>query len=245
MTDRDRIDTSSREATIVDTFVQLADTLIEDYDVIEFLGLLSGRCVALVDADEAGIMVTDGQGHLQVVATSSERTRLLELFELQNQQGPALEAFTAGAPVTSSDLAVEEGRWPNFARRATSVGFRSVHSVPMRLRNETIGVLSLLRGSVGSLETADVKVVGALAQVATIGLLQERAISLSKTTASQLRTALLSRVRIEQAKGVIAERNRVDVDTAFQQLRNHARRRGARLSDLAERVVRDNIDISD
>ncbi|MEA3183890.1 MAG: hypothetical protein QOJ74_367 [Ilumatobacteraceae bacterium] len=243
MTEQDRIQTSSRESTIIDTFVQLSDTLIDDYDVIEFLGLLSERCVALVDADEVGIMVSDGQGTLQVVATSSERTRLLELFELQNHHGPGVEAFTAGAAVWSEDLELDETRWSNFSRRALSVGFRSVHSVPMRLRSETIGVLSLLRGAAGPLESADLKLVGALAQVATIGLLQQRAISLSNTTAVQLRTALVSRVRIEQAKGVIAERHGVDVDTAFERLRSYARSKQVRLSDVAERVVRDNFDI--
>jgi GAF domain-containing protein len=244
MIDPSRLEASElREAKIVDAFVQLSDTLIEGYDVIEFLGMLSEHVVSLVDADEAGIVVTDDHGRLQVVASSTERTRLLELFELQNREGPCLEAFKSGAPVTSGDLAVDGSRWPRFAAQALGVGFRSVHSVPLRLRTEIIGALNLLRSSPGLMHDSDLRLVHALAQVATIGLLQERAVSASRITSDQLRTALTSRVRIEQAKGFIAERHGIDIDTAFERLRAYARRHRLPLSDVAQSVVRDNFDI--
>ncbi|MEO7371545.1 MAG: GAF and ANTAR domain-containing protein, partial [Ilumatobacteraceae bacterium] len=213
----------ARESLVVETMVQLADTLIDDYDVIEFLGMLSERCVSLVDADEVGIMVTDGHGNLQVVASSTERTRLLELYELQNRDGPCFEAFTTGLPVSSADLAAEHGRWSTFSTQALSVGFRSVHSIPMRLRADSVGALSLLRAAPGLMHEADLALVGALARMATIGLLQERAVHASRLASAQLQSALSSRIRIEQAKGVIAERHGVDIDTAFERLRTYAR----------------------
>jgi transcriptional regulator with GAF, ATPase, and Fis domain len=228
---------------IVETLVQLADTLIEDYDVIEFLSMLSERCVLLVDADEAGIMVSDGRGNLQIVASSSERTRLLELFELENRDGPCLDAFNTGAPVSSVDLDVDESRWSHFSHRASSVGFRSVQSIPLRLRSETIGALTLLRSSAGAMDLADVSLAGALAKMATIGLLQERAVSASRNATAQLQTALTSRVRIEQAKGIIAERQSIDIDTAFDRIRTYARSHHLKLSDLALSIVSDNFDI--
>ncbi len=245
MTDSDRRQISeTREATVVDTLVQLADTLIQDYDVIEFLGLLSERCVSLVDADEAGIMVSDGLGSLQVVASSSERSRLLELLELQNRDGPCLDAFMTGEPVSSPDLTVETERWYHFSREAVGFGFRSVHSIPLRLRSQVIGALSLLRTKRGHMSDADRTLARALAQMATIGLLQERAIRSSKNASIQLQTALTSRVRLEQAKGMIAERHSVDIDTAFERLRSYARNHHRQISDVALSIVRDNFEIS-
>jgi GAF domain-containing protein len=243
MTEASGIDSAvERETMIVETLVQLADTLIDDYDVIEFLDMLSERCVALVDADEAGIMVTDGRGSLQVVASSSEQTRLLELFELQNRDGPCLEAFMTGRAVSSADLVADADRWYHFSREAVAVGFQSVHSIPLRLRTDVIGAMNLLRTNPGEMSSTDLTLARALAQVATIGLLQERALHASKIT-SELQTALTSRVRLEQAKGVIAERHSVDIDAAFDLLRSYARSQQRQISDVALSVVRDNFDI--
>ena len=233
----------TREGLVVETLVQLADTLIQDYDVIEYLGLLTERCVALVDADEAGIMVTDGTGSLQVVASSSERSRLLELLELQNRDGPSLDAFMSGQAVSSPDLEAEADRWYHFTREAVVVGFRSVHSIPLRLRTQVIGALSLLRTTTGYMNEADRTLARALAQMSTIGLLQERAVTASRVASAQLQTALTSRVRLEQAKGMIAERHSLDIDTAFELLRTYARSNHRQISDVALSVVRDNFDV--
>jgi transcriptional regulator with GAF, ATPase, and Fis domain len=240
----DTIRASKRESQVVEAFVMLADTLVDDYDVIEFLNVLSERCVALVDADEAGIMIADSRGQLQVVASSSERTRLLELFEIQNQDGPSLDAFKTANPIITGDLGATDVRWPAFASQALSVGFHSVHCEPLRLRSESVGALSLLRSSPGSMREADQTLVRALAQVATIGLLQQRVVSASRATSANLQAALTSRVHIEQAKGVIAERHEVDIDTAFQMLRSHARSHQRQLSELAAAVVKNEVDIS-
>jgi transcriptional regulator with GAF, ATPase, and Fis domain len=233
----------TRESSIIDAFVHLSDTLVADYDVIEFLQYLTEACVDLTDVDEAAVMLASPSGHLQAVASSSERSRLLELFELQNKDGPCLDAYRTSEVVSARDLADEADRWPTFAPQAVSVGFSAVHSVPLTLRDDVIGALNLLRFSAGDLVVADAKLVRALADIATVGVLHERIVSRTVTTATGLQTALTSRVRIEQAKGILAERRALSVDDAFELMRTFARRSGRKLSDVAQGVVERTIDI--
>jgi len=232
-----------REGSIVDAFVRLSDTLVADYDIIEFLQFLTERCVELVDVDEAAVMLASPSGHLQAVASSSERSRLLELFELQNEDGPCLDAYRTGTVISAADLTRDGGQWPAFAPRALEVGFRSVHSVPLRLRGDVIGALNLLRADAGELTASDAKLVRALADIATVGVLHERIVTQSVATASGLQTALNSRVRIEQAKGILAERAGVTVDEAFELLRKFARRNSTKLTEVAGGVVHHSIEI--
>jgi GAF domain-containing protein len=234
---------ADRETRIISTFVTLADTLIDDYDVIEFLGLLAERCVELIQTAEAGILLADARGNLQAIASSSERTRLLELFELQSEEGPCLEAFRTGEVVISTDLQHDDARWPRFASTAVAAGFSGVVSLPLRLRREVIGALNLLRDGPGPFSESDLALARALADVATIGLLQERAVSESRTTARRLQIALSSRVLIEQAKGILAARYDTDIDTSFERLRGYARRHGHKLTDLARAVVENQFDL--
>jgi len=221
---------------LADVFVEMADTLVDDFDVIDFLHMLAERCVQLLGVSAAGLLLTDLQGALQVVAASSERTRLLELFQLQTDQGPCLDCFHTGRPVSVTDLP-SAGRWPRFTAAAAEVGFAAVHALPMRLRDEVIGALNLFDTSPGSLDAGTLRVGQALADVATIGLLQQRAIHRRDALAEQLRTALNSRILIEQAKGVLAERLQLDLADAFTLLRSSARSRNQRLSDLAQAIV--------
>jgi transcriptional regulator with GAF, ATPase, and Fis domain len=231
-----------RHERIVSALVELADTLVDQYDVIEFLGRLAEHCVTLVGTDEAGIMLADENGKLQAVASSSERARLLELYELQGRDGPCLDAFRTGSPSFSADLRLESERWPNFVEMARGIGFNAVFSWPLRLRREVIGAINLLRQEPGELTLHDRNVARALADVATIGLIQQRTISDSRTTAEQLQKALLSRVRLEQAKGIVAARREIDIDDAFNILRGAARARRQSLTELAEEVVRSRLD---
>jgi GAF domain-containing protein len=233
----------SRESAIVDAFVYLADTLVDDFDVIEFLHYLTERCVEFGTVDEAAVMLAAPNGHLQAVAASTERSRLLELFELQNVEGPCLDAFRTGTVVAVDDLSVEAERWPTFAPHAVDVGYRAVHSIPLKLRERIIGALNLLRAEPGAVSTADAKLLRALTDIATIGVLQERTIAGLGTHASGLQLALTSRIRIEQAKGILAERHRLTVDDAFALLRTYTRRRGLRLTDVAIGVVERSISI--
>lgn len=224
------------EIRLTDVFVEMADTLVDDFDVIDFLHVLTERCVQLLGVSAAGLLLTDQRDALQVVAASSERTRLLELFQLQTDQGPCLDCFRTGRPVSVADLA-SAGRWPRFAAAAAEVGFSAVHAVPMRLRADVIGALNLFDTKPGAPDQETLRVGQALADVATIGLLQQRAIRHRDALTEQLQHALNSRILIEQAKGVLAERNGLDVAEAFALLRSSARSQNRRLSDLARAVV--------
>jgi hypothetical protein len=222
---------------LVDTFVTLADTLVDDFDVVEFLSMLTSQVVAHSIATEAGILLADENGALQVMAASKERTRLLELFQIQNAEGPCQECFTTGRTVTVSDLELEQDRWPRFAPRALAVGFRSVQAVPMRLRGEILGAMNLFIAEPGGIQPADQTVAQALADIATIGLLQRRTILNAQLHLGQIQHALHSRIAIEQAKGFIAQQAGISMDDAFERLRDHARNHNQRLHDLALAVV--------
>ena len=220
-----------------ETFVELADTMVVGFDVIDFLHLLTDRSAQLLDASAAGLLLADPRGELRVVAASSERARLLELFQIQNDQGPCLDCFRSGQPVAVAELSTAARRWPRFAPAAQEAGFAAVQALPMRLREQTIGALNLFRATPGTFDQADMRVGQALADVATISLLQERSLRRSETLNEQLQSALNSRVTIEQAKGKLAERLQLDMDQAFAVLRRYARTRNLRLSDLARAFV--------
>jgi transcriptional regulator with GAF, ATPase, and Fis domain len=220
-----------------DTFVDLADTMVADFDVIDFLHLLTDRSVALLSAAAAGVVLADPRGQLRVAAASSQAAGLMELFQIQNDQGPCLDCFRTGQPVTAADLTGPDQQWPRFAAAAITAGFRAVEAVPMRLRDEVIGALNLFRAGPGPLGPAELRIGQALADVATIGLLQERNVRRSETAAEQLQAALNSRVIIEQAKGKLAERLGLDMDRAFALLREYARNSHQRLTDVAHNFV--------
>jgi transcriptional regulator with GAF, ATPase, and Fis domain len=222
---------------VSDVFVELADTLVDDFDVVEFLHLVSARCADVLGVSAAGVLLADQRGDLRVVAASTEQTRLLELLQLQTNRGPCPECFHTGQPVDVPDLAAARDRWPQFVEQAEADGFCAVHAVPMRLRAEVIGALNLFSKRPGGLDQQTARLAQALADVATIGLLQARAIRHSEILAEQLQTALNSRIAIEQAKGVIAERRGLDMDDSFDLLRRAARDRNRRLSELARAVV--------
>jgi transcriptional regulator with GAF, ATPase, and Fis domain len=227
----------TREEELVDAFVEAADTLVDDFDVIEFLHSLAERCVQLLDVDAAGLMLADARGQLHAAAASSENARLLELFELQSDTGPCMDAYRTAASVVNADLGEHRERWPNFAEAAQATGFVSVHALPLRLRATVIGALNLFCARPGPLSPADVRTGQALADVATIGILAQRGLHQSELLSAQLQRALDSRVTIEQAKGVLAERLRITVDAAFVLLRAHARNHNLHLSDLARQVA--------
>ena len=229
---------SGREKLVGRAFVSLADTLVDEYDIIDLLDRLVGYSVALLAADAAGIVLGDARGALRVVAASSEDAQTMELLQVQSDQGPCLDCFHTGASVSVADLANAAERWPEFAAAfADRDVFRSVHALPLRLRGEAIGALNLFHSQPGPLPAADLDLAQALADVATIGILSERAVRRGEVLNEQLQTALNSRVIIEQAKGVLAHSGNLDMDAAFDQLRRYARDRGLRLSDVARQVV--------
>lgn len=227
----------NREALLAGTLVKLADSLVADFDVVELLTLVTDRCVEVLDVGAAGLMLVAPEGDLRVMASSSETMRVLELFELQSEEGPCLDCYRTGAPVVNQDLATVDGRWPRFAAEALAVGFQSVHALPMRLRGAVIGALNLFHFQPGPMKVEDIEAAQALADVATIGILQHRAVIEAQLLNEQLSYALHSRVVIEQAKGMIAEREGVNMEEAFARLRRHARNHNLRLVAVAGKVI--------
>ena len=226
-----------RYEQLAHAFVGLADTLVADYDVIELAQQLIDNSMTLLPIAAAGIVLADLHGELRVFASSSEHTRLLELLQLEADVGPCLLAYRTGTAVLVDDLGVDPQRWPAFAERASNYNYRSVSALPLRLRDERVGALNLFRTEVGALSSTDVAIGQALADVAAIGILHQRILTQSEVVNQQLQSALNSRVIIEQAKGVIAERGSVDMDGAFGLLRAYARGTQQRLADLARAVV--------
>ncbi len=224
---------------LAEVFVQVADTLVDDFDVIDFLQLVTTHTTELVPDSAVGLLLADNQQHLQVMAASDERTEMLELFQVQSQEGPCQDCFTTGRAVVNADLRLAADRWPAFAPRAVQAGFRSVHAFPLRLRGEVIGALNLFGPTVGTLDEDIARVLQALADVATIGLLQERAIRRSEQLTEQLQDALNSRIAIEQAKGALAQIHGTSTDAAFELLRGYCRRHHLKISEVARAVVRE------
>jgi transcriptional regulator with GAF, ATPase, and Fis domain len=225
------------------TFVDLADTLVAEFDVADFLHMLTEKSTDLLGVSAAGVILRDADGGLQVVATSSQRAELLELFAVQTNDGPCLDCVRSGAPVSCTDLTADAHRWPRFAEAAAEFGFRTAQALPMRLRDQVIGALTLLNTEPGGAEQEEVDLGQALADVATIGILQQRSIERGDQLTEQLQTALTSRLVIEQAKGVLAEHGAVSMDVAFARLRGYARARHLRLTDLARAVTGGTVDL--
>ena len=226
-----------KQALFARTLVELADTLVADFDVVELLTRLADRCVDLLGVAAAGLMLVGPDGDLRVMASSSEAMRLLELFELQAKEGPCFDCYLSGKPVVNQDLAVVSARWPRFGPEALTAGFHSVHALPMRLRGTVIGALNLFHVEPGEMREADVEAAQALADVATIAILQHRATLEAQVVNQQLQHALNSRIVIGQAKGMVAEREHLNMEQAFSALRNHARNHNLRLVDVAEAVI--------
>lgn len=226
-----------KDALLVRTLVELADSLVDDFDVVELLSLLADRCVEVLGVSAAGVMLAAPEGDLRVVASSSEAMRVVELFELQSDEGPCLDCYRSGEALLNEDLTAADGRWPRFAPVALDAGFRTVCALPMRLRGAVIGAVNLFGTGEGPLTAEDVTAGRALADVATIAILQQRVASESRVLIDQLNTALTSRVVIEQAKGVLAERAGLSMEAAFEAMRRYARDRNLHLADVARGVV--------
>jgi GAF domain-containing protein len=227
----------TRETLFANTLVELADSLVDDFDVVELLTLLTDRCVEVLDVSTAGLILVTSGGELQLMASSSQAMRVLELFELQSDEGPCIDCYRTGSPVVNMDLAQAVDRWPRFTPQAAAAGFRSVHALPMRLRGTVFGALNLFRVDEGAMGDHDIAAAQAFADIATIAILQHRAAAQAKLLNDQLSQALNSRIVIEQAKGVLAERSSLDMAEAFTQLRTYARNNNLRLADVAADVI--------
>ena len=232
----------TREVDLVKSLVDLADTLVADYDVIDLLTGLADRCVQLLGASAAGVMLASPNGDLRLVASSSEAMRVVELFELQAKEGPCLDAFRTGERVGHENLSAGVGPWPRFATVALEAGFQSAFALPMRLRDAAIGALNVFSAEQTPMDEADVLIARAFADLATISVLQERAVTDTQLLNEQLTHALTSRIVIEQAKGVVFERAGIDMAEAFTRLRAYARNQNLRLTDVARAAIDGTLD---
>lgn len=230
---------------LAEVFVDMADTLVDEFDLIEFLQKLTATTSELIEARAAGLLLADSAGRLQMMAASDERAEMIELFQLQALEGPCLDSYRQGEPVVNADLRRAAGRWPKFAPRAVESGYLSVHAFPLRLRGQVIGAMNLFGSETGDLSATDARVVQALADVATIGLFQERAIRHGEVLSDQLQSALNSRIVVEQAKGALAQIHSESPDQAFVRLRTYCRQNQLRLIDVARAVTNDDVTIRD
>jgi GAF domain-containing protein len=234
----------AREAEVVQALVDLADTLVDDYDIVDVLTVLTERNVDLLGVSAAGVMLVSPQGELRVIASSSETMRFLEVLELQSQEGPCLDAFHTGQSTEQQRLPEGSGRWPTFSAAALQAGFRSVFAIPLRLRNKTIGALNLFNVDTAPMNERDMIVARAFADLATISILRHKVTTDAQVLNDQLSNALTSRIVIEQAKGVISERADIDLGEAFGRLRAFARGHNLLLTDVARMAIEGSLDPS-
>lgn len=229
-----------REPALMSAFIDIADTMTGDYDVIDLAHRLATHCADLLDVTAAGLLLTNGHGRLGLLASSNEQARMVELFQLQaDHEGPCLQCFHTGRPVTAVDLTRWRERWPGFVAEAQRQGFRTVHALPMLLREQTIGTLNLFRTVTSPLSNGDLALGQALADITTIAILHQRALTRSEAIVDQLQGALNSRIIIEQAKGTLSGYGRIDVDEAFRHMRAYARTHNRLLSEVARAVIND------
>jgi transcriptional regulator with GAF, ATPase, and Fis domain len=232
---------NGRDEWLAQTFIELADTLVADFDLIEFLSMLAERCVELLGSVEVGLLLASPPDGLQVMASSTERMRMAELLELQYEEGPCLDCYRLGQSVLNQRLDSAKSRWPRFAPIAIESGFRMAHALPLRLRDHVIGAMNVFGTEPNEIDQATLKLVRAFADAATIGILQERTVREHSDLSAQLQDALNSRIVVEQAKGIVAERLRLDMDRAFAAIRDYARSNGLQLSTVASSVVRGSL----
>jgi GAF domain-containing protein len=233
----------TREQELMRSLVDMADTLVDDFDVVDLLTGLAERCVSLLDVSAAGVMLAGLGGDLRLVASSSETMRIVETFELQAREGPCLDAYRSGNKVSCDDLTAPPQRWPRFGQVAVEAGFMSTVAVPLRLRDRTVGALNLFKTAALALGEEDLLVARAFADLAAISVLQHRAAIAAQLVNEQLERALSSRVLIEQAKGVVFERAGIDMSEAFNRLRGYARSHNLILTEVAQAAIDGTLDV--
>lgn len=229
--------------SLTNAFVEMADTLVADFDLVDFLYGLTDHAAAISGAQAVGLVLADNRGDLQFMAASNDAGKALELFQIQSSEGPCLDCFRTETPVVNADLGHAESLWPTFAPRARAAGFQSVHAFPMRLRDEVIGALNMFGTSAVHFADDEVRVVQALADIATIAILQERSVARAEALTEQLQGALNTRIVIEQAKGALAQARGISVDEAFVSMRSQARAERRRLADIAMEILEGPLDL--
>jgi GAF domain-containing protein len=232
----------TKVSSLISSVVEFAESLVENFDIIEVLTVLSSQCVEVMDVDAAGVILAGPDGELQLIASSSTTVHELEMLQLELDEGPCVDAFRTGLPVWNHAFSDPDARWPQFAPRALAMGYHSVYGIPMVHRGVSIGALNLFRRVDGDLDTDTFDIAQGFAQLATIAILQQQKLSNATTLNAQLTTALNSRIIIEQAKGKLSHALDCDMDTAFNRLRSHARNNNLRITDLARAISFGDVD---
>ena len=235
---------AANDGRVREAFIELTDTLVTDFDIIDFLDRLATQCTDLLGVSACGVLLADHHGVLNLVAASTDEVRMLELSQLQNAEGPCLDAYRTARPVQRANLGDSDPRWPRFTAAARAAGFAAVQALPMRLREQTLGALNLFNTAPGPLDEATIALGQALADAATIGIVHQRALARYEIIAEQLQAALNSRIVIEQAKGFLAEGLGVTVEEAFIALRDYARSHNRKLTDVADQVITGQLRLS-
>ncbi|MFG2649253.1 ANTAR domain-containing response regulator [Streptomyces sp. NPDC048436] len=247
---------ASRERLLAEAFVAVADSLTDEFDVVEFLQSMAVHSVELLGVSAAGFTLADSQGELGLVAASGGHAWVFDLFALQQGQGqgqsqdqgqgqgPGPDCYRSGTAQTNIALGDPEATtaWPGFAPRALAVGCAMTHVLPLRREDQALGTLQLFQTTATVLGPDEIALAQALVDIATIAILRRRFLEQTLVERDQLQSALTSRVVIEQAKGVLAERWQCTVDEAFEALRRHARTNRLRLTECARLVVAGEFD---
>jgi transcriptional regulator with GAF, ATPase, and Fis domain len=245
MSDRKTVNQKSREEKINDAFVDMTSALMTDYDIVDLLSTLLNSCTDILEVDAAGILLTDAAGDLELVASTSEEAHVVETIIIAAGAGPCIDCFATASPVSVPDIAAVADKWPRFSASALEQGFHSTYAVPMRLRDDIVGVMNLLSSSVGSISEQDGRIAQALADIAVLGILHERNLRDPFAITEQLHLALDTRILIEQAKGVLAQGEGLSMTEAFDALREYARANGTSLRSIAEAAVKRTVDTAD
>lgn len=228
---------TDREREVIRSFINLADRLVDDYDVVDLTTQLTQDCARLLDVSASGLLLADAGGVLHLLAATSEQAHTLEAFQLQREEGPCLDCFLTGQSISVTDLSSEAARWPRFVKVAAEQGFASVHAIPLRLRGHRLGALNLFGSRVGDLNEDDLRLAQGLAHVASIAIVHGDSLRDDAIVAPSLNAAVAGRALVEVAKGVLAGTHSLDMQEAFNRLRNYAHQRQLRLTDVARDVV--------
>lgn len=222
-----------------DLFVAAADTLVGGFDLVDFLHGVATGAAKITGSSAIGLLLAERDGGLRVIAASSEDPELLGLFSIQRAEGPCLDAHRAGAELPDIDLRATHDPWPDFTSQATALGFTGTHCFPLRLRGKTVGAMHAFQDDGHHLSADERRSGRALADLAAISLVQERATRRPGELTEQVLFALNSRIVIEQAKGTVALNLDVGVAEAFELLRVRAAQHRMPLTELARAVVAD------
>ena len=227
----------AREKLTTAAFIEVANALASDYDVGEFLHMLVGRCSEALNSDAVSVLLEAQEGTLQLAAATSERMRELEDLEIRLGQGPCVETYRQGAPVSAGDMRKEQDRWPATAPKAMEIGLLAVNAFPLKVDGDSVGAFNVYREAAGALSDEELRLTQAFADVATVGILRDRKVSEAERRAEQLQGALDSRVLIEQAKGVLAERQGISTELAFDMIRRYARNHHRKLRGVCQQII--------